>query len=322
MNLPRPTLGMSAGLERQLWLSGNAETNLLRQGNFRCFSLDDRPVAMIAALGQSMVMLGNPLTNQSDDKTLQQIELLANQRKLAPIFYKCPARLSAIARKRGWSTMPVVREAWIRPATFTTEGSSRRQLRRLVRKATAGGIEVSECGRNLPLDDLRLVSDSWASRHHGERGFSMGRYDDCYIKCQRVFIARSEGRIIAFLTIHENQNEWAVDLMRTDHNVPDGTMHSLIIAAIESAASRRIPRFSFAAVPHTIHGENPLTAFIRRRVCSAGNADGLLRFKKSFDPNWVTLYAAAPGRLSLILGLAEILRAIRARSATSHAPIS
>ncbi len=277
---------------------------------------------MLASLGQSMVMLGNPLTDQSDARTLQQIKTLASRKKLGAIIYKCPARFSVTARRMGWKIMPIVREAWVRPAMFTTTGPARRQLRRLTRKASAAGVQVMECGRKLPLDDLGSVSDSWALCHHGERGFSMGRYDERYINCQRVFIAQVEGKIVAFLTVHETQNEWAVDLMRSSPDVPDGAMHMLIVSAIESAATTRIARFSFAAVPHTIPGENPSIAFLRKQVCNAGNAKGLLRFKKSFDPNWVTLYAVAPGRLSLFLGLIDILRAIRAKPAIDNATIS
>lgn len=315
---PRPLLSrptqqafLSPVIEKHLWQVDWAEANLLRQGDFGCMTIDKHPVALVASMRQSLVMLGTPLTKYDLPNFLKQFRQLAQDRKRGALVYKSSARFAANARTLGWSVLPVVREAWIEPATFSTDIPERRQLRRFIRKAQSAGLEISQGSQNLPFPEMREVSEIWSRDHNGERGFSMGYYGKDYISCQRVFLARKSGKLVAFLTLHETQKQWAVDLMRSTANVPCGTMHSLICAAIESAAECRINTISFASAPHVIDGEATFLRNIRKLVCDSGNADGLVRFKNSFAPHWRTLYAIAPGRITLLLGMFEVLRAIR-----------
>lgn len=311
LNIPTQHAFLSPETEKALWQSDWAEANLLRQGDFGCMTIGKRPTALVAPLGQTLVMLGAPLTKSAVPNFLKQFSQLAQDRKRGALLYKSSAKFAVAARKKGWRVLPVVREAWIDPTTFSTKSPSRRQLRRFIRKACSAGVEVSQGGQNLPYSEMLRVSEHWARDHKGERGFSMGYYDEDYIGCQRVFLARQSGHLIAFLTLHETRTEWAVDLMRSTSGTPCGTMHSLICAAIEAAAESRITVFSLAAVPHEVSAETTLLRKFREHVCDSGNADGLLRFKNSFAPHWRTLYAIAPGRITLFFGLFEVLRAIR-----------
>ncbi len=196
-------------------------------------------------------MIADPIgPNRETATTLCALEDVANSFRQAPVLYKCAARTAVAARKLGWSILLVAQEAWIRPQDFTTQGPARRRLRRALRKANASGITVVEGGRKLPLSQMQQVADEWSATNGGERGFSMGRFGADYVSCQRVFLARKDNRLIGFLTLHEVQNEWTLDLMRKRQDCPDGTMHLLIVRAIDSAAALNCPRLSLAAVPH------------------------------------------------------------------------
>ena len=297
--------------------------NLLRQGEFGLLSSHGLPQALAAPVGQSLVMIADPFGPKRETHiTLRALRDVAKSSHQAPMLYKCAARTAVVARKLGWRILVVAQEAWIRPQDFTTQGASRRRLRRALRKADASGITVVEGGRKLPLSQMQQVADEWSASHGGERGFSMGRFQADYVSCQRVFLARKENRLIGFLTLHEAQNEWTLDLMRQRQDCPDGTMHLLIVRAIESAAALNCPRLSLAAVPHFRAGNSVLFAAVQRFLNTSGDAQGLRQFKNSFAPNWQPLYAAAPSNLSLAAGLWDVLRRINRRPRFRRKPNS
>ncbi len=310
---PEPQPYLAPGLENALWFCARAETNLVRQGEFALLHADGRPLLAAAPAGQALVMLGDPLSTAGAALAgaITALSECARRAQRSPLIYKCSARTAAAARARGWKTLAISQEAWLEPASFTTAGPEHRQLRRLLRKAEKAGIRVTEGGRRLPLDDMARLSQAWARTHGGERGFSMGRFQGDYVSCQRVFLAWRDDRLVAFITLHENRREWTLDLMRQDPQAPDGTMHLLLCAAINSAAAIFCPRLSLAALPLADAGDAGRLAGLRARLMRLAGGDGLRRFKTSFAPNWQTLYAAAPGRVSLLLGLAAVLARIR-----------
>ena len=298
-------------LERLLWTATRAEVNLLRQGDFGLLSSHGLPQALAAPVGQSLVMIADPFgPKRETTNTLTALRDLAITSHMAPMLYKCAARTAVVARKFGWSILLVAQEAWLKPQGFTAQGSARRRLRRALRKADASGVTVVEGGRKLPLSQMQHVADEWSARHGSERGYSMGKFDADYVSCQRVFLAQKDDRLIGFLTLHETQNEWTLDLMRNCQDCPDGTMHLLIARAIESAAALKCPRLSLAAVPHLWAGNSLILAAAQRLLNTSGESCGLRQFKNSFAPNWQPLYAAAPSKLSLAAGLWDVLRQI------------
>jgi phosphatidylglycerol lysyltransferase len=301
-------------IEMQLFSAPRAETNLLRT---RDFSLLTDPVgqhvALAAPIGQSLVMLSDPLTAKTS-ATEARIALTqtARARFRMPAIYKCGARMAANARKAGWKVIPTAEEAWLAPSQFSIEGSSRRQLRRVLRKAEDAGIKVQEGGRILPLADMDRVAHDWKTHRGGERGFSMGTYDRAYITCQRVFLAYNDEKLVAFITLHETRNEMTLDLMRNTSDAPDGTIQMLVIAAINAAAAYGCPRVSLAAIPWSGTDATPVLRWLRQRFLRKSGHAGLKRFKAAFGPNWETLYLAAPSRIALAVASMDIVRRVTA----------
>jgi phosphatidylglycerol lysyltransferase len=303
-------------VERALWAAPRAEVNLLRQGDFGLLSSHVCARALAAPVGQSLIMIADPIgPGRETAAALHALCDVARTSHRAPMLYKCAARTAVVARQIGWRALPVAQEAWISPQDFSTQGSSRRQLRRLLRKASASGVALVEGGRTLLLSRMRQVADDWSARHGGERGFSMGTFDADYVSCQRVFLAWKDDTLVGFLTLHEVQNEWTLDLMRQSRDAPDGTMHLLVVRAIESAAALNCPRLSLAAVPQPwADGSSELFRLLQYALKISGDAQGLRRFKSCFAPNWQPLYAAAPSTLSLATGLWDVLRHINRNS--------
>lgn len=303
-------------IELQLFAAPRAETNLLRTRDFSLLTnKNGHHMALVAPIGQSLVMLSDPLTAETGfTETRLALSQAARTRFRMPAIYKCGARMATNARKAGWKVIPTAQEAWLIPAQFTLEGPDRRQLRRVLRKAEEAGITVKEGGRTLPLADMRRVAADWKNMRGGERGFSMGTYSCDYISCQRVFLAYQGDRLVAFISLHETRREMTLDLMRNSSDAPDGTIQMLIVAAINAAAAYGCPRVSLAAVPWTGADKNPIVRALRQRfLCKSGHI-GLKRFKSAFAPNWETLYLAAPSHIALTVASMDILRRVTAPS--------
>ncbi|MEP5152912.1 phosphatidylglycerol lysyltransferase domain-containing protein, partial [Planktotalea sp.] len=85
--------------------------------------------------------------------------------------------------------------------------------------------------------------------------------------------------------------------------------HALVSHAISAAQEQGCRNFSLAAISCS---DAPLLRAIDRfSLRRALNTNGLEQFKRSFSPKWRPLYAAAPNRLTLYLGLWDIWQEVR-----------
>ena len=118
---------------------------------------------------------------------------------------------------------------------FTLEGSGASDVRRSVRKAESKGLVVrhflpGEPGPEAALvDQLRVVSNEWLhSRHGGEKGFCMGRFDTQRLRDVWLLAAWNPAaqRVEAFTTWVPIPARlgWALDLGRRRHDGVPGAM--------------------------------------------------------------------------------------------------
>jgi phosphatidylglycerol lysyltransferase len=138
----------------------------------------------------------------------------------------------------------------------------------------------------------------------------MGRYSADHVLSQWVAVAYLGQDAVAFVSFFVTRHEWALDLMRQTGDAPDGTMHALVTEALEHAKSAGIERLSLAATPACPDPESAIWRAISMRVVEKAGGTGLRQFKSAFAPLWLPRYAAAPGPLSLAIGLADIARCV------------
>jgi phosphatidylglycerol lysyltransferase len=276
-----------------------AETGILRQGEHQL--LQSGGAAWVTAQSpHCLIGLFDPIAGPPD-QAIAALQAQAKAQSRLPVMYKASARQAVCARKNGMTALHIAREAWLDPADFRLETPARAKLRRKLRHAQAAGLEVLEPLQHQGLDwrALDKIASEWSDLHRGERGFSIGRYSRPYVQAQRILIAQQDQMPIAFVTFHTCATEWTLDLMRHGSNLPDGTMHLLILHALQAAKAEGIVRLSLASVT-----DLPLP----KRIMAAQN--GLARFKSSFAPNWQPLYMLAPNRAALAVAGAEIARAV------------
>ncbi len=301
--LPCP---VSSGLLPQ---ATRAECGVARQNGGRVLSTE-QGTAVVAETGQTLTLLFDPISGRPGG-VLSALSAAARDRMLIPVVYKCTGRLAARARRAGWAVLRIADDAVIDPAGFDTDGPQFRQLRRKLRQADKAGVQVTR-ERPAPamLDELAEIDRQWVSDHRGARGFSMGRFCRDYLDPQQIFVARQEGRAIAFVTLHETRHDLALDLVRHAAQPPDGTMHLLIATAIRSAREEGRTRMTLAAMPARPGCEHRMLAALRHRIADGTGGAGLTRFKESFGPRRQPLYMAAPDMVTLALSAADIARTI------------
>ncbi len=286
-----------------------AEAGLAHQGEIAPVAVGAGAVWLSGGLPHSRVVLGDPWGNACARVdvagSLAVLLALARSEGRVPFVYKCGARVAVTARRAGFATMAVAREAVLDPRHFHTKGSARAGLRRKLNHARKAGVAVS-VAPHAPLAEMEAVAADWRQHHGRERGFSMGRWTPAVVRHQAVFMARAaDGQLLAFVTFHVTNAEWTLDLVRQRRDAPDGTIPSLVVCALADARGRGVARLSLAAVPEAVFtGRGMMGRAIRRRFA------GLWQFKSAFAPRWEPRYMAAPTVGALLVGAAETALAI------------
>jgi phosphatidylglycerol lysyltransferase len=273
---------------------------------------------LTAEAGRTRILLGDPagetrcgigMTAGAVLTALVRDADIAGRRLL---LYRAGAGAAVAARRAGMCVVTVGREAWIDPRRFDPSGPACAGLRRKLRRALRAGVRIATgWGDALPLPEMEALASRWSAVHGRERGLSMGRFERSYVARQRVFLAHAGDRLVAFVTFHDGAQAWTLDLMRHDPDMPDGTMHALVAAAIAKAGTLGLPRLSLAGAPLGPAQRSPCAVRLLAAIGRRATGDGLARFKDSFAPRWQTLYAAGPGRLALVLGLVDTALIIR-----------
>jgi len=202
---------------------------------------------------------------------------------------------------------------------FSLKGAKRANLRSGVNRGEREGLvfEVlapEQVAAELPA--LRAVSDAWlAQQRSREKCFSVGRFDEDYLRQLPVAVVRREGQVIAFanlLTTDANE-EASLDLMRYTPDAPPGTMDFLFAKTILHLQALGYERFGLGMSPMAGMAERrraPRWQRLGRLLYEYGdrfyNFRGLHSFKDKFEPVWEARYLVAPPGLAPVFVLADV----------------
>ena len=277
------------------------------------FSNTGRSMIMYGIAGRSWIALGDPLGQESEQAELAwRFRENADQHGGWPVFYEVSAKHLPIYIDLGLTLFKLGEEAIIQLPDFCLDGGSRKALRRTRKDAVKAGatfemIPPEETHNFLP--GLRQVSDEWlALKRTKEKGFSLGRFEERYIRRFPVALIRVGDAVVAFANVWlgSDQTEISVDLMRYTSLAPPGVMEFLLIELMLWGKQNRYQRFNLGMAP--LSGiENRSLAPMWNRVgallFSRGepfyNFQGLRLYKEKFDPIWEPRYLASPGGLVL-----------------------
>ena len=200
---------------------------------------------------------------------------------------------------------------------------TRRRRSSEIRASERAGVVVEVVGGDgggpdveALLPELRAVSDVWLEQRAArEKRFSLGAFDEDYVRRFPVVVARIDGRVVAFATLWTSgaRHEVKVDLMRRLPDAPRTVMSHLFVSAMQWSAENGYASFSLGMAPLSGLNTDGTGSFwdrIGHFLWTHGehfyNFQGLRQFKERFDPVWQTRYVASSGGPALPVMMLDV----------------
>lgn len=283
---------------------------------------EDRAVFQFAMENNKCVVMSDPLSQRGYlDKAISKFLGDAELENISVVFYEVNQETTLVLHDYGYDFMKFGEMAHVPLDTFTLEGKSGRRFRTAVNKLDNKGYKFEVL--QPPFDDtlmatLRHISDSWLDGRQ-EKGFSLGYFDEEYIKLAPIAIARDENdEILAFVTFMvENSKEISgIDLMRYDlDKSPNGIMDYLFIKTICYFKEQGSHNFDLGMAPLSNVGRAK-HSFMQEKIAYLIYAftnrfysfNGLRQYKEKFGSVWEPRYVAYPKANWLIVDMICIYR--------------
>ena len=320
----RPALATQEELDRaqkialQEW-SPNGHLVLLRDKSL-LFNDDRSAFLMYGVEKRSWVAMGDPIGSDASVRELAWRFLEeADRHDGWTVFYQVRQKNLPLYVDLGLTLLKLGEEARVPLENFSMEGGDRKQLRKTSRKVEAEGVRFrvappSQIEALMP--QLRAVSDNWlAEKHTSEKRFSIGFFDEEYLKRLPLALAEDDRGIVAFANLwpDDHREELTIDLMRHRTGAPDGVMDYLFVQLMQWAAAQGYRWFNLGMAPLSgleTRSIGPrwarLGAFGFRHGEYFYNFRGLRKYKEKFDPVWEPIYLACPGGFKLPVVLTNI----------------
>lgn len=287
-------------------------------------SPDEKAFVMFGVAGRSWITLGDPVGENAAARALVwQFAEAADRAGARAVFYSVtPERLPAYL-DLGLAILKIGEVARVELPTFSFEGKTRQDFRYAEKRAAREGLEFSiltQAGVRQSLVELKSVSDAWlATKSGGEKGFSLGRFDNDYISEFDCAVLKKDGAIVGFANLWRSgdKNELSIDLMRYKPGVSKVIMDALFAHLLLYGKAEGYHWFNLGAAPLAGLSDHPLAStwnrvgtFIYRRGDEFYNFEGLRAFKQKFGPVWTPQYIACPGGLAMPQVLLDITNLI------------
>jgi phosphatidylglycerol lysyltransferase len=311
-----PTLPTDAELGRAVPIirnSTNTSANLALLGDKSLlFSASGKSFVMYGIARRSWVAMGDPV-----GPVAEQAEMVWHFRDRADragaysVFYEVAAENLPLYVDAGLALSKLGEEARVRLGDFSLDGSARAALRQSNRKARREGLSFrivrpGDVADLMPR--LRQISDDWKrSKSVAEKGFSLGRFSEPYLRWFPLALVEHAGEPIAFANLWDSDSraELSVDLMRHNTAAPKGVMDFLFTELMLWGRNEGYDWFNLGMAPLAgleAHRLAPAWHKVGRLIYRYGedfyNFEGLRQYKEKFQPEWRPRYLAAPGGLT------------------------
>jgi phosphatidylglycerol lysyltransferase len=269
---------------------------------------------------RSWVSMGGPVGPEKERAELVwKFRELVDRHDGWTCFYQVSERMLHLYVDLGLTLIKLGEEARVPLTGFTIEGRNRKKLRHAWRRAGEEGctfevIPPEETPALMP--DIERISNDWLrTKNTREKGFSLGFFDQGYLKRLPLALVRKEGRIVAFANLWPGgeHEEISIDLMRHVVDAPLGVMDYLFIELMLYGSQQGYRWFNLGMAPFAGLEKRsiaPLWSRLGSMVYRHGehfyNFQGLRAYKDKYDPVWEPRYLACPGGLAFPLVLADI----------------
>jgi phosphatidylglycerol lysyltransferase len=280
---------------------------------------------MFAATSQFWIAMGDPIGEQAAfDELLYQFLEQADRYGAKAVFYQASAEWLPSYLDLGLSLFKLGEDARVNLSAFSLQGKKHDAQRSARNKFGKIGYQfeiLSGAAVEDALPALRQISDAWlASKNTREKGFSLGFFDENYVRRTDVAVIKDEtGHIRAFANLWQTagHEELSIDLMRYHPDSPRGIMDFLFAELMLWGQAEHYQWFSLGMAPLAGLEHRPLAPLwhkVGATIFKMGdhfyNFEGLHSYKAKFDPVWEARYLAAPTGFSVPIILMTITRLI------------
>ena len=284
------------------------------------FSDEGNAFIMYGIEKRSWISMGDPVGNEDEYQELVwRFREEADRYHGWSVFYEVSVDQLNVYLDLGLSFYKLGEEARVNLESFSLEGGNRKDMRYTVRKLEKDGYYFQIAStRDAPqiIPDLRTISDAWLKdKNTAEKRFSMGFFDEAYLKKFPIALVKKGDRILAFSNLWAGleKEELSIDLMRFSPDAADSVMKYLFTQIMLWGKSEGYEWFNMGMAP--LSGlDNRSLAPLWNRVGTYMykhgehfyNFKGLRQYKDKFNPEWKAKYLVCPGGIALPRILANI----------------
>ena len=239
-------------------------------------------------------------------------------------FMQTGDQLLPLYKASGLDILKVGEDAIVDLAQFTDKTSKKKDFKSRVKKFEKEGFSfalLKPPHSTALLDQLEEVSNAWLSLPgRRERCFSLGMFDREILKDENVYaVFSNDKKIIAFVNQVRSyaEGEVSIDLMRHQHDVPNGTMDYLFVKLLPELHKAGFKTFNLGLAALSGVGETEDANLHEKAVHQIYehmnrffSYKGLRRYKDKFDPIWTSRYLiyedGTPGLMHTALAILEI----------------
>jgi phosphatidylglycerol lysyltransferase len=275
---------------------------------------------MYAVQGRTWAALGDPV---GPEERFAGLVLMFLERCAdfggTPVFYEVTSAHLHLYADFGLTFVKLGEEARVDLTAFTLDDPRAARYRQVLRRLQKDGgtfriVEPADVPAILPA--LRAVSDDWLdAKAAGEKGFSLGFFDDAYLSRFAIAVIERDGEIQAFANVWQAgpQVELSLDLMRYRRSAPRDVMEALFVHVMQWGKAQGYQWFAMGMAPLSGFEQSPVAplwnrigAFLYDHGKAVYNFQGLRAYKQKFNPVWEPHYLAYPGGLRLPRILADV----------------
>lgn len=287
--------------------SNNPYSNLALLGDkYFYFNEDNDTFIMYSIIGRYWISYSDPVGNETKyEKVINEFFEFSNKCGGKPIFYQINSKNFQLYLDLGMNLIKIGEEAEIELKNFSLEGKKRAKLRYIKNKFDKNGFIFEIIDKDnvfTIIDDLKIISDKWLSNKNvGEKKFSLGYFNEEYLKNFSIAIVKKNNKIIAFANIFklESKKSICIDMMRYIPNEIDHVMEYLFINLIIWSKENYYQSYNLGMAPLSGIQYNKYTSIWNKVGYllfnygeSIYNFKGIKSFKNQFNPNWEPKYIA------------------------------
>lgn len=289
--------------------SNTTDHHLVLTGDkYILWSPTQKSFLMFGVTNKFWIAMGDPVGDPTEFEELAWRFRESADRVAAQVaFYETGIEHIPLYLDLGLSLIKLGQQALIPLNAFGLEGKKRQNFRSAINKYQREGFTfeiVYSHQVEAILPNLKRISDAWlAEKNAKEKRFSLGFFNEEYLRHCELAVVKKDGEIYAFCNLWalNNRRQISIDLMRYLPGTPNGIMEYLNISLALWAKEQGFTYFCLGMAPLSgleNHALAPLWHKIGNTIFRIGgdfyNFEGVYFYKDKFNPEWEPVYLAAP----------------------------